>query len=450
MTPKEMRAERVKLHEQAQAINKKARDEKREFSGEEQGQWEKLNSELDRLAHQIERDEREMNLTDDFKRSPLDDTVSDGNPKPDLRGGNKETTKYTPGDAVRGWCLGNTAELTPEMRAAAAAYKINPDSKELRIKLPKKAARSVKEAEQRIAEVEQRALSVGTTTAGGFTVADDTSMYANIELSMLAFGGMRQVSTVLRTDTGGPLPIPTCNDTGNTGAILAENTTTTALDAVFAQLVLDAYKYSSRHILVSVELMQDSAINMDAFMGRILGERLGRITNTHFTTGTGSGQPNGVVTASGLGATGAASVGGLFSYVKLVELMHSVDPAYRQGGNVGWMMRDSSVSQARQLVDTTGRPMWEVSMQAGDPDRLLGYPVYINQDVAAVALSAKSVLFGNFSKYLIREVREIILLRLNERYADLHQVAFLAFMRTDGDLLDAGTDPVKHFIGNAA
>jgi len=267
---------------------------------------------------------------------------------------------------------------------------------------------------------------------------------------MLAFGGMRQVSTVLRTDTGGPLPIPTCNDTGNTGAILAENTTTTALDAVFAQLVLDAYKYSSRHILVSVELMQDSAINMDAFMGRILGERLGRITNTHYTTGTGSSQPNGVATASGLGVTGGAGVAGAFTYNNLVDLLHSVDPAYRVGGNVGWMMRDATVGAIRKLVDGQSRPLWEPSMQAGDPDRVMGYPIYINQDVAAVALSARSVLFGNFSKYLIRDVREIILLRLNERYADLHQVAFLAFMRTDGDLLDAGTDPVKHFIGNAA
>jgi HK97 family phage major capsid protein len=112
------------------------------------------------------------------------------------------------------------------------------------------------------------------------------------------------VATVIRTDTGAALPIPTSDDTSNKGAILGENTAASEVDVSFGQLVLDAYKYSSKYVLVSVEFLQDSSINVAEFIGKALGERIGRIQNDHFTTGTGSSQPNGIVTAATLGRHG--------------------------------------------------------------------------------------------------------------------------------------------------
>jgi HK97 family phage major capsid protein len=93
--------------------------------------------------------------------------------------------------------------------------------------------------------------------------------------------------------------------------------------------------------------------------------------------------------------------------------------------------------------DVTGAPLWQPSMQLGAPDTIMGFPYTINQAMAAPASGAKSLIFGDLSKYLIRDVRDIVIQRLDERFAEYHQVAFLAFSRHDGDLLDAGTDPVK-------
>jgi HK97 family phage major capsid protein len=270
-----------------------------------------------------------------------------------------------------------------------------------------------------------------------------------IEIAMLTFGGMRQAATVIRTASGAALPIPTVNDTNQAGVILSENTQVANQDIAFSQLVLDAYKYSSKQVLVSVELLQDSAVPLGQIIGQLLGERIGRITNLHFTVGTGVGQPLGIVPAAAVGFTTPATDSQVttWKYSSMVELEHSVDPAYRR--NASWMMADSSLKKTKLIIDSTGRPIWSASITTGAPDMLLGYPVIINQDMAAMGANAKSVVFGDLSKYLIRDVLGITLLRLEERYADFHQIAFLAFARMDGDLLNAGTNPVKVLV-NAA
>jgi len=289
------------------------------------------------------------------------------------------------------------------------------------------------------------AQSVGTTTAGGFTVPDE-SMKA-IEDAQLAHGGMRAVSQVVPTGTGADLPFPTSNDTGETGEIIAENTAQNEQDIVFGQLILQAYMYSSKIVLVSLQLLQDSSVNLDSFVFGKLGTRVARITNTHFTTGTGSSQPKGVVVGSTLGKTGAGGQTTTVIYDDLVDLEHSVDSVYRQGAN--WMFNDSTLKAIKKLKDGNGLPLWSAGLAVREPDTILGYKYQINNDVAVMAASAKSILFGNFSKYLIRDVTGTTVLRLTERYAEKLQVGFIAFSRHDGDLLDAGTNPIKHYI-NAA
>jgi len=287
------------------------------------------------------------------------------------------------------------------------------------------------------------AQSIGTATAGGHTTFP--GFVANLEQALLAFGGMRQVSTIMRTDTGSALDFPSLDDTSNTGALLAENVSDSELDVVFGNMTLDAYKYTSKVVLVSKELAQDSAFSMGQVIGSVLGERLGRIQNTHATTGTGSSQPNGAVTASTAGKTAASAT--VVTFDEVLDLEASVDAAYRP--NATWMFNDTTRNELRQLKTTDLQYHWQPGSQAGDPDRMFGYPYIVNNDMANTASAAKSMLFGDFSKYVMREVLGITLVQLVERYAHAHQIGYIAIMRFDSDLRDAGTAPIKHMVQTA-
>lgn len=293
-------------------------------------------------------------------------------------------------------------------------------------------------------------MSTTTNSEGGFTVPTEV---ANSVLDALkAYGGMREVATVLRTAGGNPLNYPTSDGTSEEGEIIAQNTTATDLDPSFGIKTIGAYKYSSKIITVPIELMQDSAVNIEAFVRDRIAMRLGRITNKHFTIGTGSSQPNGLVTASTAGKAGAVSATPAITYDDLVDLQHSVDPAYRLSAR--WMFADATLKLLRKLKDEAGRPIfvpgYEGGITGGAPSELLGAQYVINQDVAVPAASAKSVLWGDFSKYIIRDVMDMMLFRFTDSaYAKKGQVAFLAWMRTDGNLIDVG-GAVKHFVHGAA
>ena len=285
----------------------------------------------------------------------------------------------------------------------------------------------------------RNAQSVGSGSGGGYSVPDE-AMRPIVE-AMKAFGGMRGVATIVPTASGADLPIPTDNDTGVAGEIITENSTHNDGDIAFGQVVLQSFLYSSKIVKVSRQLLQDSSVDLNAYIGRKLGQRLGRIQNTHFTTGDGSSKPRGIVTASTLGKTAAGAAA--ITYDELVDLMHSVDPAYQ--ANAKWMTNFATLAIVRKLKDSSNMPVW-APMANGMPDTILGRPYIINQDMPAATTGLKSVLYGDFSNYHIRDAGNVILLRLEERYADALQVGFLAFLRSDGDLVDAGTNPVKHLI----
>lgn len=289
------------------------------------------------------------------------------------------------------------------------------------------------------------AQGVGTGSAGGYLVPQAFS--DRIEVALKQFSAMVQVADTIVTATGADLPWPTVNDTTVTGAILAENAPMTSQDITFGQVVLKSYMYTSRLIAVSYQLMQDSFMDLERFIADKAGERIGRILNTHFTTGTGSGQPNGVVTAAAQGKVGATGQTTTVTYDDLVDLEMSVDAAYRS--NARWMLNDSSLAKIKKLKDSQNRPLWIPSIDNGTPDRLLGYPIVPNNDMPSMQANAKSILFGDFSRYKIRRTADITLVRLNERYADNLQVGFFAFVRADGNLIDAGTNPVKYYQNSA-
>ncbi len=287
-----------------------------------------------------------------------------------------------------------------------------------------------------------RATLTGQSGPGGGYLIAPEQMVRNLEINMLYYGGMLQVAETITTTSGERMTWPTADDTGNTGVQLGESVTIgSSVDPTFAQVYWDAYKFSSQPILVPFELLEDSVFNLPQVLGELLGIRLGRVQNTKYTTGTGAATPKGLITA-------ASSVSAISSTAlvadDLISLWHSIDPAYRTAG-MGWMMHDNIVQALRKLKDGMGRYLWQDGLQNNSPDRLLGAPLTLNQDMdSTIASGKKTVLFGQLFKYKVRRVNGIRLYRLQERYRDTDQDAFIAFIRADGNLLDAGTHPVKY------
>lgn len=283
-------------------------------------------------------------------------------------------------------------------------------------------------------------MSTTTPSQGGYTVPIEVAQ--QVADALKAFGGVRAVADIITTSGSNPINFPTSDGTSETGELIAENTTATGADPTFGVVTLTTYKFSSKIVAVPFELLQDASVDMEAFVRMRLATRLGRVQNTYFTTGTGTAQPNGVVTAAAAGKVGTTGQTTTVIVDDLIDLVHSVDPAYRALGNCRFMMNDSSIKVIRKLKDSTGRPIFLPGydgLAGAMPDSLLGYPIQINQDIAAMAANAKSILFGDFSFYKIRDEMGVTLFRFDDSaYIKLGQIGFLAWMRAGGTLADVG------------
>lgn len=291
---------------------------------------------------------------------------------------------------------------------------------------------------------EFRAQNTGTTTAGGFTVP--TELANQIIKSMAAWGPMydEDVTTTMNTSSGNPIKIPTVDDTAVTAEKHTEGVALTddgGKDVTFGQKSLDAYVYDTEFVRWSMELGQDSIFNFETLLGELLGERLGRIANRELTIGDGVGDPNGIVTASTLGKTAAAAAA--ITTDEIIDLIHSVNPAYRQSPKVRFMFNDLTLAVIRKLKDSEGRYIWSAGdIQNGVPGTLQGYRYSINQAMAGVATGNRSMIFGDFGKYFVRKVGSPIIGVLRERFwPDLGMAGLIRF---DGELGD--TAAVKHLI----
>ena len=346
--------------------------------------------------------------------------------------------------ALSGWML--YSEADSDMQFACKQAKININDTKINVRcFPDSAAvgdfqvYSCQDMTRRIQQVlELRQQGTTPDTAGGYTVPQ--GVMQPLEIALLQFGAPRQYSSTIRAGNGREIPWPTTNDTSNKGRIVAENTTTTQTDVVFGQVTTKPFMYSSDYIPVSLQLLQDSATNMQALLGQLMGERIGRIQSDHFTTGTGSGEPRGITIDAPSAATLASA--GAPTPTELYELKHSVDPAYRMMGH-GWCFNDQILKQLKLLNDTQNRPLWTPGLAFDAPNTIDGDRYFINQSMPNTGLSAKVVLYGQLDKYKIHDGLDMQMQRLDELHALLHQRTFLAWMRSDGRLLDAGTNPVK-------
>lgn len=294
-------------------------------------------------------------------------------------------------------------------------------------------------------------MSTTTPAEGGYAVP--TQVATSVLDVLKAYGGMREASTVIQTENGQPINYPTSDGTSETGELIAENTTATGADPTFGTVTLQPYKFSSKVVAIPFELLQDSAVDLVSFISKRLGDRLGRVQNTYFTTGTGTAQPKGAVTAAASGKVGTTGQTATVIFDDLIDLIHSIDPAYRAAPGVRFMMNDASLKVIRKLKDSQNRPIFLPGYDglAGPmPDTLLGYQITINQDVATMAANAKSILFGDFSRYTIRDVMGMTLFRFDDSaYVKLGQIGFLAWMRTGGTLTDGG-NPIKYYQNSAS
>lgn len=389
----ELRERRQKLWDDMKELLDSAERNNRDMSSEENESWEKRNAELEEITREIENRE---------KAEKLEERLAAPQPEPQVNGHRAAPPRPT-------------VTYESAFKAYLRGGQRNLDNAQIRI------------LNDNVPE-EIRALST-TGTAGGYMIPQ--AFLNDMVRVMKAFGAVQRVARTITTESGASMPFPSVNDTANVGAILGENTQVAEQDVAWTQKTLGAFMYTSKLVRVSYQLMQDSAFDVEGELRDMLGERIARIQNTHFTTGAGTTEPTGLVTGGTVGVTAAAATA--ITSDEIINLVHSVDPAYRQSGRARFMLNDAVLATIRKLKDGNDNYIWQPSMQAGVPDSLFGYPVEVNQAMAAPAIDAKPVAFGDFYEgYLIRTVRGFQLLRMDERYADYLQVGFLGFSRADG------------------
>lgn len=299
---------------------------------------------------------------------------------------------------------------------------------------------------------EARAIAWDTgSIASGVPVTTARSLYQYMEASMAMF---RLPTTKISTASGEQMKFPRLAAHAIATQVIAQGTAIGGTDPTFAAMVLDAFKYGELAVVAN-EVITDTGFDFTQFLLRDLGRAVGRVVDADLVVGTGTNEPNGVVTAAA--SAGSITTGGSLinpSVENLIDLVHTVVDEYRNSGSAAWLMKDATAGVIRKLRDgaggTVGALLWEPSLtsglQNGVPDRLLGYPVFTDVNLAALASNSRSILFGDFSAYYIRTVGDVRVERDDSRYFDTDQVGFRAKWRVDGDLID--TNAIASILRN--
>lgn len=295
--------------------------------------------------------------------------------------------------------------------------------------------------------MERRAAIVDTTTGAPI----QTDLYSQIIAIARAVGPMLNPSivTLLTTDSGNPLQIPT-QATYSTGTVTAEAAAAINSEPTFNALSskqLGAFKYSFL-LQVSNEMLDDAGLDVLGFLGQQAGNALGYAVNSALTTGTGTAVPYGIVTSAGSGITGGTGVSGAFTYDNVVDLVYSLDGSARSLPGFGLMASTTGMANLRKIKDGAGAYVWQPALALGAPDRVLGYPVWENRAMAAVATTAKSLIAGDLKSYIVRQVNGIQIASSPDFAFDKDLLTLRCSVRVDGVLTQA--THVKYFAGGTA
>ena len=286
--------------------------------------------------------------------------------------------------------------------------------------------------------VEKRVNVSDNNSKGAYTVS--TALYDQFVETMKYFAPVLNEVNVIRTASGQPMDFTTFNETNKSASFVGAQASTISEDEMAFGTTSISVHTAATMVKLSWELLQDNEFNLEGEMGRLLGERVGRLLETAMTTGTGTNEPFGIVTDAGAGITAASA--SAFTRNELVQLIHSIDPAYRARG-AKFMFNDSTLSAIKQLAigSADARPLWQPSIREGAPDTIDGFSYVINQAMDNVATGNVPVLFGEFNCYYAREAGSLSLRRLDERFADSLVSGFLLYGRYGGKLVK--TDAVK-------
>lgn len=366
----------------------------REMTAEEQQRWDTMLSDYDKADKAVEAEERYV----DIQRKQAEEEVA----KRDFYIGDLLGEQYR--KAFADYILNGASGISPESRAT----------------------------------IEQRAGITGLV--GGVTIP--SLLASEIEVALKNYGGMFEASTIINTTHGGDLILPTVNDTNAKATIVSDYDQSTKRAPSFGSVTLKAYTYRTPIIPVSQTLIQDSAFNLDAVLSGLLGDSFSRGVNEQLTTGDGTGKPTGIVTAATACSTQAAAAS--IKLDDIIDLIKSVNSAYARNGK--FMFNRNTLWELAKIKDQSGRYIWQDSARDGAPATLFGKQYILNDDMADIGAGNASVLFGDLSKYKIRMVKSFSVIRLNELLAEYLAIGLFGFARVDGNLLDAGTNPVKKLV----
>jgi HK97 family phage major capsid protein len=399
---KEQRAHVLKEMQDRFAV---AEGESRDFTAEEREEYDKLEGEFRSLTERWQRAEELYDQEKAVKKAleaPVDFKIDEDEVPTTL-------AEY------RAKAVGERVQDTPEFRAAWYHSMSVARLSELDIE-------------------EHRVLSKATAGAGLNLVP---TSFRNEIINILRFmGPLNQLAEEIVTDSGETLQVPSVSAHG-VATWTAENAAYTASDETFGQISLGAFK-AGRTVIVSEELLTDSAFNLEGYLAQELGSSIGVLEETAFAVGDGTGKPLGIAT-TGTGVTVSQAATGnvsAFTYSALVNFIFALPQQYRR--NAQWVFADGDVKGLYTMVDGQSRPLWAVNVAQGQADTFMGYPVYSSPDFAAPAASAKSGVFGDIRQaYLIRRVNGFSLQRQNELYSNNGQVGFRGFERVDGRIRNA-------------
>ena len=412
---KRLRDRRLNVWNEAKGLAEEAAEENRSFTAEEQGTWDALNEELDKL------DARIKSVLDTEKRAKDADDAF-----------NHVTSGSKRGREVASHADSSGRDVRSEIRAFFRGNEGAPKAMEF-ARDPAKGALNL------------RTLQSNTSTP---TSLVPTDFYDQLIAHLIEVSGVMQTGpTVLNTAGGETLQIPKTT-THTTAASAAQAAVLPSADPAFALATLSAYKYGDL-IYVARELLDDEGVDLVGYLAMSAGRALGNKFGSDLVTGTGTSQPTGFMTSATIGITGTTTgKGGAAQYNDLVDLEYSVIAPYRQSRSCYWIAADKTIGGFRKIVDSNSRPIWEPSMVLGSPDLLLGKPLVADPFMPATATGAQSVAFGDFSQFFVRLVGGIRFERSDDFLFSQDLVAFRAVLRGDGVLVDQ-TGCIKTYKGPA-
>lgn len=379
----ELREKRAKLWEETKAFLDSKRNENGILSNEHTEQYEKMEMDVVNLGKEIDRLERQAIL-------------------------DMELSKAT-SNAIK-----NTPEATmPEEKMGRAS---NEYKQAFWKSMRNKNSYDV-----------QNALKIGEDSEGGYLAPDEferTLIEALEDVNVI-----RRLAGVINTGSG-ERQIPVVASKGTASWVSEEGSTPDSVDDSFDLVTLNAHKLATM-IKVSEELLHDSVFNIERYIAREFGRRIGEAEEIAFVVGNGSSKPTGIFETGEVGVTTSSSTA--ISMDEVIDLYYSLREPYRR--NAVWLTNDATIKAIRKLKDGGGQYLWSPSVQAGEPDTILNKPIRTSTAVPTISAGNKTIAFGDMSWYWIADRQGRTFQRLNELYAKNGQIGFRATQRVDGKLV---------------